>query len=79
LQESLHRPDRPFFSIRFKEHKQAARYNSTTSNFAKYINEQAHSFETIETTMSILKKTNKRPTPEHTREVLHLQKDSPSQ
>jgi hypothetical protein len=56
LQESLHRPDWPSFSSRFKEHKQATKYNSPASNFAKHINEHAHSFGTMETTMSSLKK-----------------------
>jgi hypothetical protein len=49
------------FSTRFKEHKQAAKNNSTSSNFAKHINEHAHSFRMIDTTMSILKKQRKGP------------------
>jgi hypothetical protein len=49
------------FSTRFKEHKQAAKNNTTSSNFAKHINEHAHSFRTIDTTMSILKKQRKGP------------------
>jgi hypothetical protein len=44
---------------RFKEHKQAAKYNNTASNFAKHINEHAHSFGTMENTMSIMKKQTK--------------------
>jgi hypothetical protein len=49
------------FSTRFIEHKQATKYNSTASNFAKHINEHAHSFGTMETTMSVLKKQTKGP------------------
>jgi hypothetical protein len=49
------------FSTRFIENKQAAKNNSTSSNFAKHINEQAHSFGTIDNTMGILKKQRKGP------------------
>jgi hypothetical protein len=49
------------FSPRFNEHKLAARNNSTSSHFAKHIDEHAHSFGTIDTIMSSLKKQRKDP------------------
>jgi hypothetical protein len=47
--------------MRFNEHKQAFRNNSRTSKFAKHLNEHAHSYGTIETTMQILKHQRKGP------------------
>jgi hypothetical protein len=49
------------FLTRFKEHKQAAKNKSTSSNFAKHINEQAHTFGTTDNTMSVLKIQRKGP------------------
>ena len=49
------------FQVRFNEHKNAFRSNSHTSNFAKHLNEQAHSFGSIHNTMETLKWQNKGP------------------
>jgi hypothetical protein len=40
---------------RFKEHRKAFKTNSHTSNFAKHLTEQSHSFNSIQNTMQILK------------------------
>jgi hypothetical protein len=49
----------PSFAVRFKEHKYAFRTNSHTSNYAKHILEQSHSFGPIEDTMQVLKHQHK--------------------
>jgi hypothetical protein len=49
------------FSVRFNKHKQAFRNNSPSSNFAKHLNEHAHSFGTINITMHILQHQKKGP------------------
>ena len=45
--------------VRFSEHKNAFKKNSYTSNFAKHLIEQAHSFSSIQNTMQILQRHNK--------------------
>jgi len=47
------------FQVRFNEDKNAFKTNSHTSNFAKHLNELAHSFGSIHTTMQILQRQNK--------------------
>jgi hypothetical protein len=47
------------FSIRFNEHKNAFRNNSPSPNFAKHLNEHAHSFGTISTTMQTIQNQKK--------------------
>jgi hypothetical protein len=47
------------FKVRFNEHKNAFKTNSHTSNFAKHLIEQAHSFGSIQNTMQILQRHNK--------------------
>jgi len=47
------------FAVRFNEHKNAFKTNSHTSNFAKRLIEQAHSFSSIQNTMQILQRHNK--------------------
>jgi hypothetical protein len=47
------------FQARFSEHKNASKTNSHTSNFAKHLNEQAHTFGSIRNTMQILQRENK--------------------
>jgi hypothetical protein len=42
------------FHIRYKEHKQAFKNNSHTSNYAKHLLDHAHPFGTIQNTMQIL-------------------------
>ena len=42
------------FQVRLNEHKNAFKINSHTSNIAKHLNEQAHSFGSIYNTMQIL-------------------------
>jgi hypothetical protein len=49
------------FSTRFREHKLAFRNNSGTSNFAKHLNEHAHSFGKIQSTMQVLPYQRKGP------------------
>jgi hypothetical protein len=45
--------------MRFKEHKYAFKTNNHTSNYAKHILEQSHSFGPIHDTMQILQYQNK--------------------
>ena len=47
------------FQVRFNEHKNAFKTNSHTSNFAKHLNEQAHSFGSIHNTTQIPQRQNK--------------------
>jgi len=47
------------FAVRFNEHKNAFKTNSHTSNFAKHLIEQAHSFSSIQNTLQILQRHNK--------------------
>jgi len=42
------------FATRFKEHEAAFRNNCHTSNFAKHLNEEAHSFGPIHSIMQVL-------------------------
>jgi len=44
---------------RFNEHKAAFKTNNNTSDYAKHLIEQTHSFSTIHNTMQILKRHNK--------------------
>ena len=54
LTSSPHSLELLSFQVRFNEHKNAFKSNSHTSNFAKHVNEQAHSFGSIHNTMQIL-------------------------
>ena len=45
--------------MRFNENKNVFKTNSHTSNFAKYLIEQAHSFNSIQSTVQILQCHNK--------------------
>jgi hypothetical protein len=45
--------------VRFNEHKNAFKTNSHTSNFAKHLIEQAHSFSSIQNSMRILQRHSK--------------------
>jgi len=47
------------FLERFKEHRQAFRSNSHTSNYAKHILEQSHFFGSMQNTMQPLQYHNK--------------------
>ena len=47
------------FQVKFNEHKNSFKTNSHISNFAKHLNEQAHSFESIHNTMQTLQRQNK--------------------
>ena len=47
------------FNERYKEHKHAFRTNSHTSNYAKHILEQLHTFGPIDQTMQILQHREK--------------------
>jgi len=47
------------FQVRFNEYKNAFKTNSHTSNFAKHLNEQSHSFGSIHNSMQILQRQNK--------------------
>jgi len=47
------------FTQRFKEHRNAFRSNSTTSNYAKHALEHSHPFSPIQDTMQILQYQNK--------------------
>jgi hypothetical protein len=47
------------FAVRFKEHKYAFRTNSHTSKFAEHLTEQAHSLDSIQNTMQVLRRQNK--------------------
>jgi hypothetical protein len=47
------------FQVRFNEHKNAFKTNSHTSDLAKHLNEQAHSFVSIRNIMQILQRQNK--------------------
>jgi len=47
------------FEMRFKEHKYAFKTNNHTSNYAKHILGQSHSFGSIHDTMQILQYQNK--------------------
>jgi hypothetical protein len=42
------------FTVRFNEHKNAFKKNSHTTNFAKHLIEQTHSFSSIQNTMQVL-------------------------
>jgi hypothetical protein len=49
------------FSVRFNEHNQTFCNNNPSSVYAKHLNEHAHSFGTIDTTIHILQHQNKGP------------------
>ena len=46
-------------SVTYLLKSRSVKSNSHTSNFAKHLNEQAHSFGSIHNTMEILKRQNK--------------------
>jgi hypothetical protein len=47
------------FTARFKEHRNACRTGSLSSNFSKHLIEHQHSFGSIQNTMQILRPHNK--------------------
>ena len=59
------------FSTRYKEYKTAWRNNSYTSNFAKHLIEEAHSFGPINKTMNIVH-CHKKPAHLNTIEKFHI-------
>jgi hypothetical protein len=47
------------FAVRFNEKRNAFKTNSHTSNLAKHLIEQAHSFSSIQNTMQVLQRHRK--------------------
>jgi len=59
LPKNIYRSNRESFLGGFKEHKNAFKTNSHTSNYAKHILDKSHSFGPIHNTVQILQYHNK--------------------